>query len=471
MNEAFPAEEQMSEASYDVIVLGGGAGGVPASIRAAQLGGRVAIVESDQLGGLCMNRACVPFGHMMAASNILGSLSLGKEMGLGFPEVSKDFAALMKRQNELISFMRQGVKSQLNKKKVEILQGKGKITGKGKLEISGKPYAYKKLILASGAKWVRPEFPGSDTEGVITTDELLAREKLPKKILLYGNSPWLISIAQFLHRYGSAVTLAVQEKDLLAAESKVIRSRLAAALKNQGIAVWNGAEMAGVKKEKDGLHCSLKVKDRQETLVVESVLCLRRGAALEGLGLEHAGLNKAGDYIPVNQRMETGLDGIYAIGDVSSPESKHHSHQASSGGIVAAENAMGLRSAYDSKSLCRVLFTRPQVACVGLTGKEAKEAGYDVVEGAAPFSMNPLGMILTQTEGIVEVVADKKYGEVLGIHFIGEGASEMAGVGVLALQMEATLEDLARAPFPHPTLNESLSDAARECLGRSIFLP
>ena len=244
----------MSEASYDVIVLGGGAGGVPASIRAAQLGGRVAIVESDQLGGLCMNRACVPFGHMMAASNILGSLALGKEMGLDIPDVKKDFVALMKRQNGLISFMRQGVKSQLNKKKVEILQGKGKILGKGKLEVNGKTYSYKNLILASGAKWMRPDFPGSDAEGVITTDELLAREKLPKRILLYGNSPWLISIAQFLQRYGSAVTLAVQDKDLLAAESKVIRSRLTAALKNQGITVWTGAEMAGVKKEKDGLH-------------------------------------------------------------------------------------------------------------------------------------------------------------------------------------------------------------------------
>ncbi|MGE5841589.1 MAG: dihydrolipoyl dehydrogenase family protein [Deltaproteobacteria bacterium] len=461
----------MGEASYDVIVLGGGAGGVPASIRASQLGGRVAIVESDQLGGLCMNRGCVPFGHMMAASDILGSLALGKEMGLGFGEVKSDFSALMKRQNELISFMRQGVKSQLNKKKVEILQGKGKIIGKGQLEVNGKTYSYKKLILATGAKWVKPDFPGSDAEGVITTDELLAQEKLPKKILLYGNNPHLISIAQFLNRYGSAVTLAVQEKDLLAAESKVIRSRLAAALRNQGITVWTGVEMGGVKRQKDGLHCSLKVKDRQEALVVESVLSPRRGAALTGLGLESVGYNKPGDYIAVNNLMETGLDGIYAIGDVSAPESKHYSHQSSNGGIVAAENAMGLKSTYDSKKLCRVLFTRPQVACVGLTGKEAKEAGYDVVEGAAPLSMNPLGMILTQTEGIVEVVAEKRYGEVLGIHFIGEGASEMAGVGVLALQMEATLEDLARAVFPHPTLNESLADAARECLGRSIFLP
>jgi dihydrolipoamide dehydrogenase len=461
----------MSEASYDVIVLGGGAGGVPAAIRGAQLGGRVAVVESDQLGGLCMNRACVPFGHMMAASNILGSLTLAKDMGLGFGDVKKDFPALIKRQNELISFMRQGVKSQLNKKKVDILQGKGKIAGKGTLEVSGKTYGYKKLILASGSKWVRPDFPGNDVEGVITTDELLGQEKLPKKILLYGNNPHLISIAQFLHRYGSVVTLAVQEKDLLSAESKVIRSRLAAALKNQGIPVWTSAELAGVKKEKEGLHCSLKVKDRQEVLVVECVLGVRRGAALEGLGLENAGYSKPGDYIPVNTHMETGLDGIYAIGDVCSHPSKHYSHQASSGGIVAAENAMGLKSTYDSRSLCRVLFTRPQLACVGLTSKEAKEAGYEVVEGAAPFSMNPLGMILTQTEGIVEVVADKKYGEVLGIHFIGEGASEMAGVGVLALQMEATLEDLARAPFPHPTLNESLADAARECLGRSIFLP
>ncbi len=461
----------MSEASYDVILLGGGAGGVPTAIRAAQLGGRVAVVESDQLGGLCMNRACVPFGHMLAASHILGSLALGKEMGLGFAEVQKDFPALMKRQNELISFMRQGVKSQLNKKKVDLLQGKGKITGKGKLEVNAKTYDFRKLILATGARWVKPDFPGSDAEGVITTDELLAREKLPKKILLYGNSPWLISIAQFLHHYGSAVTLAVQEKDLLASESKVIRSRLAAALKNQGIAVWTGVEMSGVKKEKDGLHCSLKIKDRQEALVVESVLSFRRGAALAGLGLESVGYSKSGDYIAVNNRMETGLEGIYAIGDVSSPEDRHYSHHSSSGGIVAAENAMEQKSTYDPKNLCRVLFTRPQVACVGLTSKEAKVAGYDVVEGAAPFSMNPKGMILTQTEGIVEVVADKKYGEVLGIHFIGEGASEMAGVGVLALQMEATLEDLARAPFPHPTLNESLADAARECLGRSIFLP
>jgi len=461
----------MAEASYDVIVLGGGAGGVPASIRAGQLGGRVAIVEIDQLGGLCMNRACVPFGHMMAASNILGSLALGKELGLGFAEVKKDFAALMKRQKELISFMRQGVKSQLTKKKVEILQGKGKIIGKGRLEVKGKTYAYKNLILASGAKWVKPDFPGRDTEGVITPDELLAREKLPKKILLYGNSPHLIPIAQFLHRYGSAVTLAVKDRDLLGSESKVIRSRLAAALKNQGITVWTGADMAEVKKEKDGLHCALKVKDRQEALVVESVLSLWRGAALAGLGLESVGYAKSGDFIAVNNHMETGLDGIYAIGDVASPESRHYSHQASNGGIVAAENAMGLKSTYDPKNLCKVLFTRPQVACVGLTSKEAKEAGYEVIEGAAPFSMNPLGMILTQTEGIVEVVAEKKYGEVLGIHWIGEGASEMAGVGVLALQMEATLEDLARAPFPHPTLNESLADAARECLGRSIFLP
>jgi dihydrolipoamide dehydrogenase len=169
--------------------------------------------------------------------------------------------------------------------------------------------------------------------------------------------------------------------------------------------------------------------------------------------------------------METPVQGIFAIGDVASPEKRHYSHLSSAGGIVAAENAMGLASVLDHRTLCRVLFTRPQVACVGLTGREAKQAGYEVVEGAAPLSMNPFGMIISQTEGLVEVVAEKKYGEVLGIHFIGEGASEMAGQAVLAIQMEATLEDLSRAIFPHPTLSESLAEAARECLGRSIFLP
>jgi dihydrolipoamide dehydrogenase len=461
----------MAENAYDVIVLGGGAGGVPAAVRAAQLGSRVAVVENDLLGGLCMNRGCIPFGHMMAASGILASLSLGKEMGLGFSRVSRDYTALLKRQDELIAFMRQGVAGTLKKNKVEIIEGKGRLAGKGKLLVNSKAISYRSIILATGAEWVTPDFPGADLKEVINSNDLLASNRLPKRALLFGSSPWLIEIAQFLRRFGSCVTLATNEKAILADENKPIRSRLIKVLKEEGINILSKTKISAIKKKKDGLHCFLEVKDKDETIVADRVISLRRKAPLAELGLNTVGIDEKSDFIEVNERMETGVEGIYAIGDLAADDTRHYSHLSSAGGIVAAENAMGIESIFNHRNIARVVFTQPQIACVGLTTQEAKGAGYDVATGAAPLSMNPLGMIISQNEGIVEIVAEKKYGEILGIHFIGQSACEMAGQAVLAIQMEATLEELADATFPHPTLSESVAEAARECLGRPVYLP
>jgi dihydrolipoamide dehydrogenase len=464
-------EEGMTKEVYDVIVLGGGAGGVPAAIRAAQLGGKVAIIEHGNLGGFCMNQGCVPFGHMMAASGILGSLSLAKEMGLHIPPVSRDYGALIKRQNELIAFMRQGVLGMLKKNKVDLVEGRGKVAGKGRVEVNGDALRCRSIILASGAGWLKRDFPGADLKGVINSDELLNMPELPKKILLYGKSPWLIEIAQFLHNFDSETILATEEKSILPHENKTIRTRLSKTLKDQGIKILTGAEITGLKTGKDGLHAVLSRKGKQERLVVDRVMGLRRKASLNGLGLDTVGLDEKGAFLKVDDRMATGAEGVFAIGDITAPEKGHYSHLASSGGIVAAENAMGMQTLFDHRTIARVLFTQPQVACVGLTGRDAKKAGYDVITGAAPLSMNPFGMLTAQNNGIVEIVAEKKYGEILGIHIIGEGACDMAGQAVLAIQMEATLEELTKAVFPHPTLSESLVEAARECLGRSIFLP
>ena len=461
----------MTEEIYDVIVLGGGAGGATAAVRAAQLGGRVALIESADLGGLCMNRGCVPFGHMMVASNILGMHSLGKDMGLGFSEISKDYPALLSRQNELVAFMREGVKRMLIKNGVTVIDGEGKLAGRGKVEVNGKHILYDHIILATGAKWLKPDFPGTELEEVISGDALLDMAELPKRVLLFGRSPWLIQIAQFLHRFGSEVTLATKHKSILPDENRTIRSRLTKALKKQGIQVLTRAEILTVKKKKDGVHSLLTIKGREESIAVDRVITLKRGASLEGLGLNTVGLDEGSEFVSVNERMETGTPGIYVIGDLSAPESSHYSHLASAGGVIAAENAMGLDRTMDSKTISRVIFSQPQVACVGLTSKEAKKAGYEVVLGAAPLSMNPFGMILMQTEGLVEIVSENKYGEILGIHIIGEAACEMAGQAVLAIQMEMTLEELARMTFPHPTLSEWLPEAARQALGQAIYLP
>lgn len=462
----------MSDVIYDVVVLGGGAGGVPAAIRAAQLGGRVAIIEVGEFGGLCMNRGCIPFCHMAEVSRIQGSLALGKQMGLNVPGVSLDYASFRKRQNELISFMREGVIGMLNKKKVRVIQGRGKLVGKGKVEVKGDIISYRNLVLATGAKWLKPDIPGMDLEDVVTTDYLLETESPPKRVLLFGTSPWLLEIAQFLHHFGSKVILATDGKSILSAENKTIRTRLAKALKNQGIGISSRAQILDLSKKKDGLHVLLKVKEKEDTVVVDRLVMLKRGAALDGLGLSTVGLGGEGEYVKIDDRMQTAVDNIYAIGDITRPEERHYSHAASAGGMIAAENAMGLEQRYfDPRTVARVVFTQPQVACVGLTEKEAKKAGHEVMVGAAPLSMNPSGMILSQTMGLVEVVSEKKYGEILGVHMVGDRVVEMIGQGILAMQMELTLEELARATFPHPTLSESLPEAARQAMGLPIYLP
>jgi dihydrolipoamide dehydrogenase len=461
----------MTEEIYDVIVLGGGAGGVPAAIRAAQLGGKVAVIEGRDFGGQCMNRGCIPFGHMMVAANMLGALSLGKAMGLGFSGISKDYAALIKRQDGLIAFMREGVRGTLKKNRVEIIEGRAKITGKGKITVNGKTISCKNIILATGAQWLPPEFPGSDLKEVVNSDYLLDTETLPRRALLFGRSPWLIEIAQFLHRFGSRSILATQDTTILSDESKTITARLRKAIKNEGIEIKTQAEIVAATENKDGLHVDLNSKNGRETLAVDNVITIERGAALKDLGLKSINLDEDSPYLTVNSSMETATEGVYAIGDLTGPQSRHYSHLASETGIIAAENAMGNDASINPRTSTRALFTQPEVACVGLTPKEAKSAGYDVVVGAAPLFMNPYGMIISENQGIVEVVGEKRYGEVLGIHIIGRDASEMAGQAVLAIQMEATIEELSRVPFPHPTLSESLAEAARDALGKPIYLP
>lgn len=461
----------MEGETLDLVIIGGGAGGVPAAIRAAQLGGRVCIIENRDLGGYCMNRGCIPFGHMMEASEILGSLSLAKEMGIDFFGVTKDYGALANRKNQLTDFMRQGVKSTLRKRGIEVVQGKGKIAGEGMVEVNGKAIPCKTIILATGATWSLSDFPGCGAGDVLSGDDILQRSSLPANVLLYGRSPWIHEIAQFLNRYDVKTIVATPEKRILSEENKTISTRLAKRLRNEGIEIHEGCEVVGVSRKKGMLEVELSGKKIDEKITVEKIVSLERKAALEGLGLENAGLDAEGEYLSVDQRMETSAEGIYAVGDVSGPPARHYSHLATQQGMAAAENAMGGNTVMNRRTVARVLFTQPQVACVGLTTKEAKNEGHSVVVGAAPLSMNPYGMIISETEGLIEVVADKEYGEILGVHIIGKAASEIAGQAVLAIQMEATLEDLAYTPFPHPTLSEWLAEAARNAMGKHIYLP
>jgi dihydrolipoamide dehydrogenase len=294
----------MTEEIYDVVVLGGGAGGVPAAIRAAQLGGKVAIVEWRDFGGQCMNRGCIPFGHMMVAANIVRSLALGKEMGVNADMISTDFATLKKRQEELIAFMVLGVKSTLKKNKVTIIEGKGRLAGAGKLMVNEETVRYKNIILATGAQWRKLQFPGADLEDVVTTDYLLKQDKLPGRALVWGRDPVLCLVAQFLNRFGSHVTLTTPEGNILWNEMKTLTTRLTRALKDEGIDVKTGTEIKSATRENDGFHVALSTNAGTKTVVVDKIITLERAAGLKDIAVATVDLDEGSDYLvfcPINK--------------------------------------------------------------------------------------------------------------------------------------------------------------------------
>lgn len=456
----------MSESNlkYDVAVIGAGAGGVAAALRAAKAKGRVVVFECEQPGGLCMNRGCVPLTHFMAACGIMGDLSLGRAMGIETKTIIPSFETLLKRQNDLLTYMRQGVEGMLKRAGVEIVRGKARLEGKGLVSANGRRYETRAVIIASGGRWKTVASSDVIKDQPYSIDDLLSSPKLPKKVLLLGTSRWSIEAAQFLRRFGSSVTLATPERTLLSTESKTIASRLSKVLKKEGIDILHNAKVSLLERVRSNWHCALSTEKGITEIEAEAVFCLDRISSIEDLGLENVGLDPSAPFLEVDKSLQTKAEGIYAVGDAAGPPAMHFSHLASAQGAVAAENAMGRHKIFDPRTNPRILFTRPQIACVGLTPRQAKESGYDVVSGLSSLSMNPLGMILSQQEGAVEVVADKRYGELLGVHVIGDFATEMIGPCALALKMEATVEELAETTFPHPTLSESISEAARDCL-------
>ncbi len=454
---------------YDIIVIGGGPGGYAAAIRASQLGGKVVLVESKDIGGTCVNRGCIPSKVWLQSASILRTLQKGAEFGIHASAGPVDFSTIVARKNGVANDIKMGMESLLGNNGVDVVTGTASIKTPGSVDVEGRVLEGKKIILATGSSLDDPDIPGLK-DAVMTTDQALDLTKMPTSVLIWGTAGSIeVEMAALLNAFGAKVYLTCEGPRILPDEDHDTSQRVSQALRAQGVELLPRLTLESVKKTKIGFECRMS-GTKAQNVEVEKVLVSARKPNTDDLGLEGAGIKlKEDGGIDVNQYLETAVKGIFAIGDATGGWML--SHMASSMAVFAAENAMGRKNAFPSHLIPRGLWTFPQVGAVGLSEEEAEQQGYDVETGSVPYAINGLGMALDEVDGAVKIVSDAEYGEILGVHIVGANATELIGEAGLAMQLECTANELANGIRVHPTFSEAVVDAARDAMSWALYLP
>jgi dihydrolipoamide dehydrogenase len=482
--------------TFDVVVLGGGPGGYPAAIRAAQLGLKTALVEKERPGGVCLNWGCIPTKAMLRSAEVLETMRHGAEYGVLADNVRLDYSAVLKRKERATKTLTDGVASLLKANGVTVVSGHARFTGPKAVEVvavgeaplgpggplynappapDGRPQASlegRNVIVATGSTPVLLPIPGIDLPGVVTSDGAFLLGEVPKRIVIIGASAVGAEWATMFNAFGSEVTMVELMGTLLPAEDEDMGRTLARSFTRRGIKVQTSRTVSEITQVAGGLQVTVTDPDGQHPAQVEADVVLvgvGRRPNTEGLELERAGVatNERG-WVEVDDQLRTNVPGVHAIGDVTGKVLL--AHAASHQGLVAAGVIAGHDERMDYKAVPAATFTHPEVASVGLTEAKAREAGHDVVVGRFPFPALGRAQTYGSTEGLVKVVADRKYGEVLGVHIIGPSASDLIPEGALAMHLEATLHDIADTIHAHPTLGEGTMEAAMVALGLPVHV-
>lgn len=465
--------------TYDVIVLGGGPGGYVAAIRAAQLGQKVAVIEREALGGVCLNWGCIPTKSLLRNAELASILTgEAKEFGFSFDNLKLDYAVAHKRSRQVSDRLVRGIGFLFKKNNITQIPGTGKLIGPKqiKVEPSGQTIEAKKIIIATGA---RPRsLPGMVVDGqkIITSRQALELTTAPKRLVVVGAGAIGMEFAYVFRSYGAEVTVIEMLPHVLPLEDDETSAEVAKAFKKQGIKTLVNTRTEGIDVTADGV--TVRVKDQatsQEQAIAADVVLVAIGVApnSDGIGLEAAGVqtDKRG-FITINETMQTNVPGIYAIGDVTGKLLL--AHVASAQGIVAAEHLAGhetrpIKDA-DYAFMPRCTYCKPQVASLGYTEAQAKEKGYEIKIGKFPFVASGKALGLNEKEGFVKIIADAKYGEILGAHLVGPEVTELLPELALAHTWELTTEEIARTVHAHPTLSETLMEAAHAVMGQAIHI-
>ena len=466
---------------FDVVIIGSGTGGYVAAIRAAQLGLKTAVVErAPVLGGTCLNWGCIPTKALLEHAHALKIAHDWKEWGLtlGNAAVGLDMNQVHARKDKIVKGLTGGVELLFKKNKIEWIKGSGRLAGKGSVEITeGQQQtlvARKEIIVATGSQ--PRSVPGIEIDGkrIITSDEAIGLKEVPRSVIVLGSGAVGVEFASIFRRFGSDVTIVELLPRLVPIEDEAVSAELERSFKKQGMKVLTGTKVTSARTGSSGVTLEGQTADGTSTTLNAEVLLVAtgRGPVTNGLGAAEAGVRMERGYVHVDREFRTNVPGISAIGDVITFDEPGHpqlAHLSSAEGIALAERIAGKDYRpinYDQVPGCT--YCDPEIGSVGLTESEARSRGYDVKVGTFKFGILARARIAAETEGFVKIVAEKKYGEILGVHMIGPRATELVAEATLALRLECTVEELVRTIHAHPTMSEAVGEAAHATHGAAI---
>lgn len=453
---------------HDIAIIGGGPGGYVAAIRAAQLGKRVVLIEKERVGGLCLNWGCIPSKALLWNAEVVHLVRDGAKYGIEVDNARFNMGKAIDRSRQIVDQMVKGVEFLLDKHGVRVVAGEAAFESPTRLRVAGEAVDAANVIIATGA---RPrQLPGLATDGktIIGSREALALREQPAKVVIVGGGPIGVEFAQFWSAYGVDVTILEALDRLLPLEDEEISAQLERAYKKQGIKYITGAQVAGAVAGKRGAEVTFTAKGAEQTLAADIVLVgIGFEANVAALGLDRIGVQVERGYVKTGPDLQTAAPGVYAIGDVTGI--MNLAHVASAQGVMVVERLAGLETPpLDYKRLPRATFCQPEVASVGYTEREARELGREIKVGKFPMRANGRAKAIDALDGMVKVVADARDGETLGIHIIGPMASETLAEAALAMTLEATPRELGWSVIAHPTLGETVKEAALAVHGEAI---
>lgn len=460
---------------YDLIVIGSGPGGYVAAIRASQLGLKVAVVEREELGGICLNWGCIPTKALLKSAQVFEYLNHAADYGIRVNGVEADFENMIKRSRGVADGMSKGIQFLFKKNKIDTIIGNGKVTKDRKVEVKdleGKISIHeaKSIILATGSR--SRELPNLTQDGkkVIGYREAMTLTKQPKSMVVVGSGAIGVEFAYFYNAIGTKVTVVEFMPNIVPIEDEEVSKQLERSLKKSGISIMTEASVEGVDSSSDILKVKVKTKKGEEILEADIVLsAVGIISNIENIGLEEIGVKTEKGKVLVDDFYKTNIDGIYAIGDIVKGPSL--AHVSSAEGIICVEKIAGHNpSPLNYNNIPGCTYCSPEIASVGMTEKAAKEAGYEIKVGKFPFSASGKASAAGAKDGFVKVIFDAKYGEWLGCHMIGANVTEMIAEAVVARNLETTGHEIIKSIHPHPTMSEAIMEAAAAAYGEVIHL-